>query len=752
MSKNNNDRHMTEGNARGGAKKNIKKERIGVNTLFSAPSAVVPVLFSIVLLVFGAVFTKVWFAEKATAQREVTAVERIFSSHRQSLIDEMERYAASNAAYINTVSHPDAAWIEDRFGEDMIGDFSPDYTAVIDQNEELIFASSQSGQAGEPVVENVLNGGFKGAIQTIRQAYLNGLKTDEAGQVVFTGQLADLTGLDILSVNGTLNLVTAFAIVPDPGGIPMVLQPPHVVISMFQINDQYLKELLPALPVERLELTQNVPDNMIGIPLKNAAGTTLGHLAWHPISQATAIIVSSIPVLFLSLGLILLMVLAALRQITKVKQDLAQQELEARKAASHDSMTGFTSRAHFYKQAGRQLASERARNKGACLIYVDLDNLKEVNDIHGHMAGDWLIMSQALRIRNALGPEALIGRVGGDEFVILIEEQVSGDQFPEHLCLMFDALIQPVEFEGRMIDASCSAGIALYPDHGQDMLDVFRSADVALQRCKSEGKRSYRLFDDKMDQQRRERRQIRRELVTALQENQFELFYQSIVDARTGQATHAEALLRWRHPDRGMVSPAEFLPIAQDAGLMPDIGTWVLERAILDASTWDNIGVSVNVSSSQLQKEGFTEQVADLLMQYGLPANRLLLEITEDLMLEEDNLTQQIFSDLRELNVGLAIDDFGTGYSSLSYLHKYRFTTMKIDRSFVARIGVSSEDDMLVRTLLSIAKVMGMQTIGEGVETAEQRDFLVSAGCEYLQGFLFSRPAPLSMMDLKQAV
>jgi EAL domain-containing protein (putative c-di-GMP-specific phosphodiesterase class I) len=317
---------------------------------------------------------------------------------------------------------------------------------------------------------------------------------------------------------------------------------------------------------------------------------------------------------------------------------------------------------------------------------------------------------------------------------------------------MFDALIQPVEFEGRMIDASCSAGIALYPDHGQDMLDVFRSADVALQRCKSEGKRSYRLFDDKMDQQRRERRQIRRELVTALQENQFELFYQSIVDARTGQATHAEALLRWRHPDRGMVSPAEFLPIAQDAGLMPDIGAWVLERAILDASTWDNIGVSVNVSSSQLQKEGFTEQVADLLMQYGLPANRLLLEITEDLMLDEDNLTQQIFSDLRELNVGLAIDDFGTGYSSLSYLHKYRFTTMKIDRSFVARIGVSSEDDMLVRTLLSIAKVMGMQTIGEGVETAEQRDFLVSAGCEYLQGFLFSRPAPLSMMDLKQAV
>lgn len=729
----------------------IDKKGIGKNALFAAPAAVVPALFSIVLIVFGAVFAKVWMAEKATAEREVTAVERVLQSHKQSLVDEMERYAASNAAYINVVTAPDPSWIENRFGVDMAGDFTPDYTAIVDPKSNLVFVSSQADQSARTVVESILQRDFKHTIQAIRKAYIEALVTDAAGNVAFTGSLSNLTGTDLQIIDGVPSLVTAFAIVPDPGGIPMVVEPPFVLLSAFKFSDQHLQQLLSNLPVEDLELANKLPDNMIGIPLTNAAGDTLGYLGWHPISQATSIIVSSIPVLFLSLGAILIMVLAALRQITKAKKDLAKQELEARKAASHDSMTGFTSRAHFYKVAGRHILTDAARKNGATLIYLDLDNLKEVNDIHGHMAGDWLIMTQALRIRKALGADTLVGRVGGDEFVILIEGRVSCERFPENLRSLFETLIEPVEFEGRLVDASCSAGIARFPDHGREVLDVIRAADIALQRCKSEGKRSYRLFDNKMDEDRKERRHVRRELVTALDEGQFELFYQSIVASSTGQATHAEALLRWRHPERGMVSPAMFLPIAQEAGLMPEIGDWVLERAIMDASSWANAGVSVNVSSSQFQKEGFAEHVADLLMKHGLSPQRLLLEITEDLMLEEDLRTQKIFSELQDLKIGLAIDDFGTGYSSLSYLHKYRFNTMKIDRSFVGRIGISSEDDMLVHTLLSIAKVMGMQTIGEGVETDEQRDFLVSAGCEYLQGFLFDRPSPLSQIDLKRA-
>jgi diguanylate cyclase (GGDEF)-like protein len=729
----------------------VVKSRIEINTLFVAPVAVVPVLFTIVLVVFGAVFIKVWIAEKETAQREVMAVSRIFNSYQQSLVDEMERYAASNAAYINVVSKPDANWISDRFGVDMAGDFSPDFSGLIEPSDGLTFSASRSGESGQPVFQHILSSDFANALQLIRNNYLAGLSANEAGDILFSGDLADLNGSDVFRINGIPSLVTAFAIVPDPGGIPMVYQEPYILISVFKLNDRRLAELLSILPVEQLELLDEIPEGMIGIPLKNAAGSSVALLVWNPISRATGVIVSSIPVLFLSLGTILIMVLAALRQITQAKSELAVQEQEARRAASHDSMTGFTTRAQFYKEAGKRLSSEDVRINGASVVYLDLDNLKEVNDIHGHMAGDWLIMSQAVRIRKRLGPDALIGRIGGDEFVILVEGRVGEDHFPSNLVGLFDDLIEPIEFEGRLIDASCSAGIARFPDHGRGILDIIRSADVALQRCKAEGKRSYRLFDNRMDEERCERRQLRSELATALQDDQFELFYQSIVVSETGERAHAEALIRWRHPERGLVSPGLFLPIAKEAGFTSEIDNWVLERAIRDASNWGGTGVSVNVSSSQFQKEGFAEHVADLLMTYGLSADQLLLEITEDLVLEEDQCTQKVFAELRDMNIGLAIDDFGTGYSSLSYLHKYPFNTMKIDRSFVARIGISEENDMLVRTLLGIAKVMGMKTIGEGVETQEQREFLVNAGCEYLQGYLFDRPAPLAESGLKRA-
>ncbi|XYK78560.1 MAG: putative bifunctional diguanylate cyclase/phosphodiesterase [Labrenzia sp.] len=729
----------------------IVKRRIGINTLFVAPVAVVPVLFTIVLVVFGAVFIKVWLAEKETAQREVMAVARVFDSYRQSLIDEMERYAASNAAYINIVSKPNPDWIADRFGVDMAGDFSPDYSGLIAPSDGLTFSASKTGEPAQKVIREILKSDFAGALQSIRNNYLAGLTANLDGDILFAGDLADLNGSDVFRINGIPSLVTAFAVVPDPGGIPMVYQEPYILISIFKLNDRGLAELLSILPVEQLELLDEVPEGMIGIPLKNAAGSSVAQLVWNPISRATGVIMSSIPVLFLSLGTILIMVLAALRQITQAKSELAVQEREARRAASHDSMTGFTTRAQFYKEAERLLASEDVRIYGASIIYLDLDSLKEINDIHGHMAGDWLIMSQAVRIRKFLGPDTLVGRIGGDEFVVLIENRISEGQIPDDLHRLFEALGLPVELEGRIIETSCSAGIATYPDHGRTVLEVIRSADIALQQCKTEEKRSYRLFDNKMDEDRRERRQLCGELVTALERDQFELFYQSIVVSETGERAHAEALIRWRHPERGLVSPGVFLPIAKEAGFTSEIDNWVLERAIRDASTWGGTGVSVNVSSSQFQKEGFAEHVADLLMTYGLSADQLLLEITEDLVLEEDQCTQKVFAELRDMNIGLAIDDFGTGYSSLSYLHKYPFNTMKIDRSFVARIGISEENDMLVRTLLGIAKVMGMKTIGEGVETQEQREFLVNAGCEYLQGYLVDRPAPLAETGLKRA-
>lgn len=723
----------------------------GIWTRLLTPIVIIPVLFGIVTLVFSAVFIQVWLSDREAARREIVSVSRVFENHKQSLLEEMERFAASNAAYVNVVSKPSYSWIRDRFAVSMALDSSPDHIVLIDGNQVPVFRKSFSLAVTEDRFGQKIAGRVADTLTRISDAYVRSLAPAGNGQLRFSGKLSTVSGTDTVLIGGRPNLVAAYAIVPDPGGIPMEKGPPSVLISVFEIDQHHLKTLLASLSLDNLQLVERIPDGMIGTPLLNNAGEELGFLAWHPMSRASSVIMGSLPVLSLSLGAILLMALFILRQNTRTGQRLAQREKEARAAASHDSMTGFASRAHFYHLAGQLLGASDVQSNGASLIYLDLDNLKEANDVHGHMAGDWLITTQARRIREALGSDALIGRVGGDEFLIVIQGRISGDSLPEPLQSLFDVLVEPVEFEGRIIDASCSAGIARYPDHGREILEVIRSADIALQRCKAEGKRSFRVFDTKMDEARRERRQVRCELATALEDNQFELYYQSIVDAGNCRPAHLEALIRWRHPTRGTISPGVFLPVAQDAGLMPDIGAWVLEQAIMDASNRHDVGVSVNVCTSQLKQDGFAESVADFLMRYGLSPERLILEITENLMLEEDARTQEIFGQLQDLRVGLAIDDFGTGYSSLSYLHKYRFNTMKIDRSFVSRIGISSEDDMLVRSLLGIANVMNMKTVGEGVETAAQRDFLVEAGCEYLQGFLFDKPAPLARTALKRA-
>jgi diguanylate cyclase (GGDEF)-like protein len=384
------------------------------------------------------------------------------------------------------------------------------------------------------------------------------------------------------------------------------------------------------------------------------------------------------------------------------------------------------------------------QQRGAWIIYLDVDNLKQVNDIYGHTVGDSLVVAQAERIRSVLGPFDLVARSGGDEFLILTERWETLEQAVEEAGKLFEKLRQPFDYEGKRIETSVSAGIARFPDHGQTLTGLVRAADIALQRCKMEQKSSFRIYDERMDDLLRERREIRVDLDSALREEQFDLFYQPIVDARSGELAFYEALIRWRHPSRGLVPPVMFLPVAQDAGLMPVIGAWVLERALHDACSWMQTGVSVNVCTSQIQAAGFADKVEALLQKYDFPPERLVLEITEDLMLEESAQTRNTILKLRDLGVGLAIDDFGTGFSSLNYLHKYRFDKMKIDRSFVSRIGEDEEADMVIRSMLSLARVMGMQSVGEGVETEAQRDFLVEAGCEFLQGYLFDRPLPFN--------
>lgn len=707
---------------------------------------VILLMFCAVIVSFAAVLFKVVVAERAAAQREIRSVSRVFENHKSVLLKEMERYAASNAAYQNIETDRSGDWIQTRFGVDMALDFMHDYTALIDPQGHVIFAADLYGRKSADFYRDNIRARISGTLQTIRANYSSALVRTEGETIRFTGRLPDVSGVDIVEIDDRPHIVAAFAIVPDPGGIEMVEAPPNILVTAFEIDAIHLSNLLANLSLDNLTFAKEIPDGMIGVPLKNSEGGAIGFLAWHPVSQASTIILSSLPVLLISLGIILTVALAALRQNANAKRRLAERESEARFAANHDILTGFVSRGYFHATASQRLNQRMDQSKGAWVIYLDVDNLKQVNDIHGHTAGDSLLVAQAGRIRRTLGPNDLVGRIGGDEFLILTERWNTQEQALEEMARLFEALRQPVEFDGKRIATSVSAGIARFPDHSETLHALIRAADIALQRCKAEDRSTFRFYDRRMDDALRNRREIRIELDTALREGQLELFYQPIVEARSGETAFYEALIRWRHPGRGLVPPGAFLPIAQDAGRMPEIGAWVLERALTDAAAWTSTGVSVNVCTSQIQKPGFAALVASLLARYQFPPERLILEITEDLMLEETADTRETFLKLRDLNVGLAIDDFGTGFSSLSYLHKFRFDKMKIDRSFVSRIGQDGEADQLVRSMLSLAKVMGMQSVGEGVETQAQRAFLTEAGCEFLQGYLFDKPLPFAKL------
>jgi len=542
------------------------------STILGIPSGLVIVLmFCAVIVSFGAVLFKVVVAEREAAKRELRSVTRVFENHKLFLLKEMERYAASNAAYENVETSRSNDWIQQRFGVDMALDFVHDYTALIGRNNDVLLAVDLYGKRKDAFYLDKIHPAFDETLERIRNNYIDALVRSETGGIRFAGRLADVSGVDLLDIDGQPYIVCAFAIVPDPGGIRMVDKPPNLLVTAFAIDTIHLSNLLASLSLDNLIFVKTIPDDMIGVPLENADGQVLGFLAWVPMSQASTIIVSSIPVLALALGIILTVALIALRQNAKAKQDLAQREREARYAANHDSLTGFASRGYFHAAAAKRLNLLTSRGKGAWVIYLDVDNLKQVNDIHGHTAGDNLIVAQATRIREALGPNDLIGRIGGDEFLILTDRWETAEDAMEEIGQLFDLLRTPVESDGKRVDTSVSAGIAQYPDHGQTLTSVVRSADIALQRCKSEQKSTFRLYDERMDDRLREQREIRVELDTALSEDQLELFYQPIVGAAEGRTVFYEALIRWRHPNRGLVSPGLFLPVAQDAGLMPVI-------------------------------------------------------------------------------------------------------------------------------------------------------------------------------------
>ncbi|MGO4888981.1 EAL domain-containing protein [Anaerobacillus sp. MEB173] len=413
--------------------------------------------------------------------------------------------------------------------------------------------------------------------------------------------------------------------------------------------------------------------------------------------------------------------------------------------ANHDSLTGLTNRRLFNKQIIESLHSAKDSHRKMGIMFLDLDQFKNINDSFGHGFGDCLLQNIAATLNETVDDDVTLARLGGDEFILFYPAITDRDVLAEDAQKIIDKISQPITINGYSVVVTTSIGISVFPDDGEDLDSLIKNADIALYHAKGKGRNSYYFYESSMSEKVMKRVEYEAKLREAISEEQFQVYYQPKVEVSTGKIIGMEALLRWQHPEIGMISPSDFIPIAEETGLIIPIGEYVLRTACEQSKHWQQAGyppiaVSVNIASQQLQKDYLLSLVTKVLFETGLEPKYLELEVTEGSLMMNNEETIEILTSLKEIGVKISIDDFGTGYSSLNYIKQFSIDMIKIDKSFVMNMTSDPNDTAIVKAIISMAHSLNMRVVAEGVETEEQFALLRDMGCEWVQGFLFSEP------------
>ncbi|MEW8068054.1 MAG: EAL domain-containing protein [Candidatus Thiodiazotropha endolucinida] len=415
--------------------------------------------------------------------------------------------------------------------------------------------------------------------------------------------------------------------------------------------------------------------------------------------------------------------------------------------AHHDALTRLPNRALFRERFDHALMHARRENTSIALLFLDLDRFKTVNDTLGHPVGDQVLLEVSKRMNQIIRASDTLARLGGDEFVLLLEEQTDAQHAAVVARKLIDLFSRPMIIGEHELVVTASIGITLYPNDGDDSDKLIRHADRAMYEAKQQGRNTYRFFTQALTEGALERLMMENDLRRAVARNELILHYQPIVNLETRQLQGIEALVRWQHPEQGLIAPGLFIELAEEIGIIGEIGQWVLRAACSQLAKWDRDGfkvprISVNLSVQQIDREGLITMVSEELNSSGLSPERLELEVTESMLIRNPELSRTVLSELRTLGVKFAIDDFGTGYSSLAYLKLLPLDHLKIDQSFVRDIGKDANDETIVRAIIAMSKSLGLESVAEGVEEAHQARFLQQAGSDLAQGYLYSRPLP----------
>jgi diguanylate cyclase (GGDEF)-like protein len=690
-----------------------------------------------------------WSADRSAVIRERQLVENALDGSVSRVLDEQKSVAWWDDAVLNVASgRVNRDWADVEFGAFLHETYGHNQILVLNAANQPIYAyvggsavSPTGAYAAHRADYDLIVAEARGA----RERTLNGrARAFEANQSSYRELLGDNARWSghILKIDGRPAVASVITIVPNVD--PTLLHgTPYLLLSVVPIDAAFLGEVGAGLLLPDLAWAPaaRTGDGLADEVFMADDGRPLGHFSWTTKQPGKPLLVFILPLVAIGMVGAGLITAGMIRRLKQASAELAEREASARREATHDALTGLANRRNFAARLQLQLdALVQIRNNSRVIVaYIDIDRFKDVNDTLGHHAGDVLVKLVAERLVALMGPNDLLSRFGGDEFAVMRTSARAQDA-AELAATLRNAFERTFSVCDHDVAVTASIGISAAPDHGATPEELMRHADIALYQGKSQGRDRAMFFCAEMAAEVEQRRTIELDLRAAIEHEQLTLHYQPVMSCARGRVGGVEALLRWRHPEKGDISPAVFVPVAEEAGLMPALGAWVLDRAFADSARWPDLEVAVNLSPVQFRNADLIAMLEGLLAKHAVDPARIVLEVTEGVLLESTDRNRTILEAIRDIGFKVALDDFGTGYSSLRYLSDFRFDKIKIDRAFVTGINERKRAMTIIQSVVALGRGLGMSIVAEGVETEAEASVMRLLGVSELQGYYFSRP------------
>jgi diguanylate cyclase (GGDEF)-like protein len=706
------------------------------------------VVVAVICLVI-AILTSARRADEMAVKREQQLIQQAIVERSARMLRQVESVATTDRATQALREKFDPQWVDEHLGRWLENFFDHDLIVVVDASDRIEYARSRAG-------DDIASMPLPRALIAIRD-FVRG-RTDAAPARALpvvapqdAGKPSRSAGW-IEQVTGKPAIVMAVAIGSEKelaagnAGAPIVLSVKFIDSALLQRMGQDL-QLSGLRPAE--EVSQKADGYVTAIA--DPQGNPIARIAWNPSKPGGQVAGSVLPFIAVAIGGLAMLGGLILRHTRRTAQAIAAGETQLRHLALHDPVCGLPNRIYFGERLERLIGEVRRGGPSAAVFFIDLDHFKDVNDTLGHHIGDELILAVTQRLSHVMRGDDLVARLGGDEFAILTICASDSYSLQAIAGRIISAVCAPYSISGHAINIGASIGIAVIDRRARDAGDILRYADMALYRAKNEGRNRACIYDAAMDADLSQRKLLESDLLHAIRNDGLSAAYQPIVNASGETMVGVEALARWTHPTAGVIPPSVFIPIAENSGLIVELGEWMLRRACLDGRNWPDLTVAVNVSPLQFRRSDFVDVVERILKETDFDASRLELELTESTLLGNLETAELSMLRLKAIGVRFALDDFGTGYSSLLYLRRFPFDKLKIDSSFVRSIETAPDAAAIVHAVVSLGRGLGMRVTAEGVENAEQHLFLRAAGVHSMQGYRFGRPGPAADISARIA-